>query len=152
PRVFAERSTGFPTDALRLRVEGDTRPGSHRMTGGGCGAILAAVWTQGDAARQETPSLSEKDELLHSFLTSTPPTSGARASRLTGPCQSLTTPSSPALAMVAPSGEKATEFAPPACPVSTIRSWPVARSHKLMLPSRFVEARIFPSGWKAMET
>ena len=61
------------TRGNRSRVERDTRPGTHRMTGGGCGAILAAEWTQADAARQETPSLSVRDELLHSFLTSTPP-------------------------------------------------------------------------------
>jgi len=67
----AMAATPARTRAIRIRsqAEGDSRTGTHRMTGDSSGAVLEAVWTQGDAARQELPSPSERagkiiDELL----------------------------------------------------------------------------------------
>jgi hypothetical protein len=57
----------------RSRVEGDNRTGKHRIRGGSCGAILAAV-RKGDAAHQATPFPPGRDELLHPFLACAWPT------------------------------------------------------------------------------
>jgi hypothetical protein len=54
----------------RSRAEGDKRTGEHRNAGASCGAVLAAVWTPGDADVQAAPYPPERGEFLRSFLVS----------------------------------------------------------------------------------
>src|SRR5262249_15622718 len=50
-----------------------------------------------------------------------------------------------------PSGEKATEFTVPECPLRVSISWPVAVSHSLTVRSSLPLASRFPSGEKATD-
>src|SRR5262249_22292013 len=59
--------------------------------------------------------------------------------------------SQPPLARVLPSGEKATHQGPFGCPRSTMRSLPVAGSHKRTVPSQLADANVEPSGENATE-